>query len=233
MSGEHYLNIAPMTDTADLFVKIGWCPDVVKLINLYDGQEFYWNRCEHGHYQGAASSGGIEVGTTGGRNLTLVKGVKLVKFVNSNILDVSSDPADVDSTNWPDANGIKISANVALLTTDKMVQIEAWRMDFIWLKAYHDGTTSSNTYFEDTSYDFIELGVCGNGQWLIYNQTNGNYAYVKDVLKGSGSNHSRIYTAIDAAGTATTAADFDTSDVCYLFPVAAASYPLSDVALMT
>ena len=232
MSGEHYLNNAIMTDSADLFVRIGFCPDVVKLTNLYDGQRLLWNRAYNAHYQGAACSGGMAYSATGGAALTTVLGVKLVKFT-TDVMSTTSDPADVDGTNWFEANGIKISANVALLASDQLLQIEAWRMDYIWLKAYHDGTTSSDTYFEDSSYDFKELGVCGNGQWLIYNQTNGNYAYVKDVRKGTGSKHSRIYTATDAAGTATTAADFDTSDVCYVFPVAAASYPLSDIVIMT
>jgi len=233
MSKEHYLNVWPMTDSADLYVKIGWCPDKVVLTHLDDGRQFIWNRVDHAHYQGAACSGGITVSATGGRALTTTEGIKLCKFTNSNILDVTADPADVDGTNWWEANGISISSNVSLLENDIMLEIEAWKMDYIWLKAYHDGTTSNNTYFEDTSYDFKELGVSGNGQWLIYNQTNGNYAYVKSVKKGTGGKHSRIYTATDTVGTATTAADFVTNDVCFIFPRSAACYPLSDIGAMT
>lgn len=232
-SEQYYVNVAPMTDTADLFVRIGWCPDVVKLTSLTDGKRFIWNRIAHGATGGAACSGGISIGVTGGAALVGAStGVVLCKFVAEPI-DTTSDPAIVDATNWPDANGIKLSSTLDMLKTDHLVMIEAWRMNYIWIKGVHDGTTDSNTYFEDTSYDFKELGVCGNGGWLIYNQTNGNYAYVKDVRKGTAGKHSRVYTAVDANGTATTAADFDTSDVCYIFPVSAACYPLSDVVIMT
>ena len=234
---EYFSNIVPMTNTADLFVRIGFAPDVVRLTHLDDGRQFILNRCEHGHYQGAAASGGIAFTTTGGAALsTTAAGIALCKFAEpaDDLTQGGSDPVTVDSTNWTEGNGIKCCQTMDLLENDILLLVEAWRMNYVWLKAYHDGTTSSNTYFEDSSYDFRELGVSGNGKWIIYNQTNGNYAYVKKVTKPADkTRHCRIYTALDVDGTATTAADFDTSDVCYLFPVDACPYPMSDIGKMT
>jgi hypothetical protein len=161
------------------------------------------------------------------------KGIKLVQFTDTP-LNTSSDPSAIDPAEYYKANGIQITSDVAFLADNNIVFVEAWKMQNTFLKCTHDGTTSSNTYFEDASFDFLECGVSGNGQWLIYNLTNGNYAYIKEVRKPADSNkHCRLYTATDAAGTATTAADFDTNDVCYVFPVSCAWYPLSDIGLMT
>lgn len=239
MSGteQYFVNIAPMTDTADLFMRIGFCPDVVRLTGLTDGKRFVWNRIAHGASGGAAHSGGISIGVTGGAALVGAStGIVLCEFTEdvTDLTHGGSDPAIVDATNYIDANGIKLSSTLDLLKTDHFVMVEAWRMTFPWIKGVHDGTTSSNTYFEDSSYDFRKLGVSGNGLWMIYNQTNGNYAYVKKVVKPAGqTNWCRIETATDQDGTATTAADFDTSDVCYIFPIEAAPFPMSDVGAMT
>jgi len=214
-------------DSNDIFVPIGWCPDVVRVTNIYDGQDNLWTRL-------MGTDGGLERAAAGDRNLRTDKGIKLVKFTDS-VLNTTSDPSEVDPSNWVEANGIQITSDAAMMNDNYVVLVEAWRMNNVFIKATHDGTTSSNTYFEDASFDFLELGVSGNGQWLIYNiTTNCDYAYVKSVTKPMGkSKHCRIYTATDAAGTATTAADFDTGDICYIFPVSAAWYPMSDIGLMT
>ena len=237
---DYYSNIVPMTDGADLFIRIGFCPDVVKLLNLYDGQQVFWNRCEHGHYQGAAASGGIWVTVGGTRALVAATGnIALCEFTGGQAdvawgqIDYPSDPAVIDGTNWIDANGIKITKQTILLASDQLLQIEAWRMNHIWLKLYHEGGASQVTARDD-SYDFKELGVSGNGRWLLYNQSNGDYAYVKQVRKGNGkSKWSLIDLATDAEGTPTSAAALATNDVCYVFPINAAPYPMSDIVKMT
>lgn len=235
MSQEYYSNIAPMTDGADLFVRIGFCPDVVKLTNLYDGQQFLWNRAEHAHYQGAAASGGINFTVGGTRALVAsTGGIALCDFTGGiATIDYPSDPAVVNGTNWINANGIKITSTVALLATDQLLLVEAWRMNHLFLKAYHEGGASHVTFRDDT-FDFKDLGVSGNGNWILYNQSNGNYAYVKQVRKQNGkSTWSLIDTAIDSDGTATSAATFANNDVIYLFPVNAAPFPMGDVGMMT
>uniref|UniRef100_A0A6M3ID61 Uncharacterized protein n=1 Tax=viral metagenome TaxID=1070528 RepID=A0A6M3ID61_9ZZZZ len=241
MSGnDQYFSVTlPVMDTAatDVYVRIGFTPDVVRLTNLYNGISMIWNRAVHGHYQGATASGGLAITATGGIALgAATAGLCLCKFIEpaTDLTHGGAVPATVDGTNWIDANGIKIAWVNTVLTDDTMLMVEAWRMNYILLKAYHDGTTNSNTYFEDSSYDFRELGVCGNGKWLIYNQTNTDYAYIKSVNKPAGKTKwCRLYTATDAAGTATTAADFDTSDVCYIFPIDAAPYPMTMIGITT
>ena len=101
------------------------------------------------------------------------------------------------------------------------------------MKGVHDGATNSNTYFQDNSVDFKDNGVCGGQQWLIYNRTNTNYAYVGEVQKPAGKSKYCRLTLTDAAGNATTAADIDTSDVVIVMPKQYAQYPMSDYGLMT
>jgi len=209
----------------DLFVKLGFCPERVRITALDDGAENYWVRM-------LGTDGAIVRATTGDRTITTDKGIKLVKFTEEPI-NTTSDPAEVDPGNYIDANGIQITADVVFLGDDEIVFVEAWRMTNVMVKATHDGTTSMN-YLEDASYDFKDLGVSGNLTWLCYNLTNGNYAYIKEVIKPSGTNKYSRLTLCNASGTAytTAEADIDTGDVCYIFPLASAWYPMSDVGLM-
>lgn len=222
----YFSTYAVTKNTADLFINIGWCPDKVLVRSLYDGGGFEWYRLQ-------GDTCGFTLANAGDRALVSSAGISLVQFTDAAI-DTSSDPSSVDPANYIDANGIQLAAAMDFFADDEVVMVEAWRMNNVFIKATHDGTTSSNTYFEDASFNFHELGVSGNGQWLIYNITNTNYAYIKEITKPMDkSKYCRIYTATDSTGTATTAADFDTGDVCYIFPVSAAWYPLSDIGLMT
>jgi len=223
---ERYSNIIPIMDTNDSFVKIGFCPDVVRVTKLSDGQDIVWARV-----MGADTA--LERVAAGDRTLTSDKGIKLVQFTEMIGMDESSDPSAVDPVEYYKANGIQITADETFMEDDKLCLVEAWRLNHLWIgPCVHDGTTSSNTYGEDRSFDFLELGVSPN--WIVYNQTNGDYAYVKEVIRPMGqTKHCRVYTATDTSGTATTAADFDTADVFYIFPRAAAPYPMSDIGLMT
>jgi len=220
--GKYFSTYVVSADGADCFIPIGWCPEKVTITALDDGQANTW-------YRMLGNDGALVRAAAGDITITTDKGIKLVKFEDSSD-KITSDPSAVDPGNWIDANGIQITGDVAFLGDDEIVFVEAWGMDRVWIKATHDGTTSSNTYFEDGSYDFLELGVSGNGQWLIYNLTNTDYAWIKDVVKpADSSKHCRLYTATDAIGTATTAADFDTGDVCYIFEAKTAQYPMSDM----
>jgi hypothetical protein len=219
---------AAITNTADLFINIGWCPDKVLVRSLTDGGGFEWYRL-----QGDAC--GFTLANAGDRALVSSAGVSLVQFTESSI-DTSSDPSSVDPSNWIDANGIQLAAAMDFFADEEIVMIEAWRINYPWIRCVHDGTTSSNTYFEDGSFDFLELGVSSNGQWIIYNQTNGNYAYIKSITKPADSTkYCRLYTALSAGvdASATTAADFDTNDVCFVFPANCGIYPISDLTIMT
>ena len=116
---QYYVNIAPMTDTADLFIRIGFPADVVRLTNCYDGQRFIWNRCMHGHTGGAAATGGIAIGVTGGAAYLSTGGVALCKFIEpvTDLTQNSTDPVTVDSTEYIDANGIKLASSLAMLSS--------------------------------------------------------------------------------------------------------------------
>lgn len=222
---EHFSTYVVTMDGQDCYVKIGFCPDVVRITKLSDGQDNLWCRM-------LGNDGAIVRAVAGDRTITTDKGIKLVKFSDESI-NQTSDPEVVDAGNWIDANGIMITGDVGFLADDNIVLVEAYRMDTLWIKATHDGTTSMN-YLEDSSYDFKELGVSGGQTFICYNLTNGDYAYVLNVVKPAGKTKFCRLTLGTADGTAytTAEADIDTSDVCYIFPVSAAQYPLSDLGLM-
>lgn len=222
---DYFCQYVATMDANDLFVKIGFCPEVVKITKLSDGQDNVWCRL-------MGNDASLARVAAGDRTAVTDKGIKLVEFTDDPI-NLSSDPSAVDPTEFYKANGIQITADVAFLADDNIVLVEAWRMQKIFLKAVHDGGDNKNTYFQDASFDFKDAGVSGGQSWLIYNLSNGNYAYVGEVLKPEGQSKYCRLTTTDASGNATTAADFDDNDICYVFPVGAAWYPMSDIGLMT
>ena len=59
MSNDYYSNLIISTKDVDHFVRIGWCPDIVKVTNATSGVFILWNRARYGHAAGALASGGI------------------------------------------------------------------------------------------------------------------------------------------------------------------------------
>ena len=98
----------------------------------------------------------------------------------------------------------------------------------------HDGTTDSDTYWEDSSIDFEKAGVSGGQKWILFNLENKNYAYVKEVQKPSGKTKKcKLTLAIDSSGTAATAANSDTADVGILMLATNVQYPMVNMGVMT
>src|SRR3990172_4991249 len=203
---EQYFNTLVVTkDTNDLFIRIGWCPEKVKLTNITEGKAVEWTRI-------MGNDASLERVAAGDITANTDKGIKLVEFTDLP-KNLTADPSAIDPAEWYKANGIQITADVAFLADDVIVLVEAWRSTGPRVvKGVHDGTTSSNTYFEDASYDFKEAGFKVGD--IVYNQTNANYGFVKEITKPLGkTKYCRIYTSTDRAGlNATAAADFDTSD---------------------
>lgn len=222
--GKHYSRIVPLMDTVDFYVKLGFCPDIVKITDLYAGLDMIWARSMPADYS-------ISRVAAGDRTLNTGSGIKLVKFSEMDSNDITAAPTVVESGQWNDADGIMITADAVPLADDVMFLIEAWTLDVPIVRAVHDGTTSSNTYLEDASVDFRDAGVSTG--WVIYNQTNGNYCFVGEVQRPAGKTKFCRATSVLANGSPTTAADFDTSDVCFLMPKSAMAYPLSAIGAMT
>lgn len=213
----------------DLFVRIGWCPDIVKFTEWETGLEFMWYRLQ-------GKDTGISIVAAGDKTVETAKGIYLVNFTEDP-MDMSADLTAFTDVNWnengKDANGIKFASDVVGLTDHGLLHMEAWRMQVPIIRAVHDGTTSANTYFQDSSIDFKKLGVSGGQLWLLYNFTNQNYAYIGEIQKPSGQSKFCRVTLVTAAGIAMAAADSDTSDVAYLLPKKNAQYPLSDYGIMS
>ena len=171
--------------------------------------------------------------TTGAEHsLASSDGISLCIF-SDDVENTTADPTVNSAQEVFKANGIRISNWNLLDSNNTPYALEAWPMQSPCIHIVHDGTTSSDTYAEDSEFDLKDLGV-GTG-WVAYNFDNDNYAFVKSVeYVADNGNYSRIYLATDKAGNnATTAADIDTDDDLYLFPYSAAQYPLSDIGLMT
>jgi hypothetical protein len=178
-----------------------------------------------------------QIDTTGVRALDGSEGISLVAFTSpwSDYLDgTASAPSDVEVGRWYEANGIRIDTACLPSQDGIPYMLEVWPLGQTFIRAVHDGTTSSNTFFQDSSIDFADAGVEGGGTWVIINESNDNYAYIDAVQRPSGqTRYCRLTTTTSAGGNATTAADFDTGDVAFIIPLDEVQYPLSGIGVMT
>lgn len=220
---EHFCQPVIGQGSNAIYVRLGFCPDVVKLTEWATGLAFEW-------YRGQGNDTGINADATGDRTVQTDQGVKLVYFEDIPH-KLTAVPTVVEAGDWQKANGIQLTSDLTALTDHALLMCEAFRMDVPFTRGVHDGTTSSNTYFEDSSMDFAHQGVCGGQTWILYNMTNNNYAHISSLVKVTDK-YSRLMLS-DAAGTATTAADIDTSDVCLIMQKDMAQYPLSTYGHMT
>lgn len=223
--GKHYARMIPLMDTTDFYVKLGFCPDIVKLTSTYSGIDMFWARC-------MGNDTSISRVAAGDRTLDTSYGITLVKFPVGDSNDLTATPTSVEAGQWNDADGILISSDSVPLADDVMFLLEAFTLDVPVVNAVHDGGNNCNTYLQDASVDFRDAGVSPG--WIIYNKSNGNYAYVGEVQKPAGqAKYCRVTSLLSPGGSATTAADFDNSDVIFLMPKSAMAYPLSAIGLMT
>jgi len=220
-----YIGYVIGMDTNDIFVRLGFCPEVVRITQLDQGEVVTWCRM-------LGNDAGIHV-DSGTDTVNSDKGIKLVQFDEGKIADdATSDPSAVTQDEWYKANGIQITSDVAMLEDDHLYLLEAWGMDMPVIQITHDGGDATNTYVEDSSVDLRHAGVSSG--WVVYNQTNGNYAYVGEVKRPAGeSKYCRATLVTSRGGNATTAADIDDDDVIYLFPEGYLTYPKSDIGAMS
>lgn len=220
----------------DIFLKIGFCPDVIKITEWATGLGIIWYRLQ-----------GIDTAITrvaaGDRTVQSGQGIVLgsIEKDHGEEMTADTDFTAFSDSNWAEdgmtANAVKLTSDLTGLTDHALLMFEAFRMQVPVIRAVHDGDTNNNTYFEDSSIDFKELGVSdqwNRAQWLIYNLSNNNYAYISEVIKPVGkAKHCRLRLAEATDGTATASADIDTGDVALILPRKYAQYPLSDYGLMT
>lgn len=216
---------------ASTYFRLGWCPGFVKVINFVDGDEVLWCPLIPEEYSVNIA------GSTGNRSLGTSAGIRLVKFNDEpgSLPGSGGTPSDLENGHWWKANGIEVAATAIAIGNGEPFCVEAYRMTVPIIRAVHDGTTDSDTYFEDSSIDFLEAGVSPNGKFILINESNDNYAYVGAITKPAGqANHCRIYTYEDEGlVTANDGANFDTDDVIYIIPREWVQYPLSGIGLMT
>lgn len=218
----------------DVFLRIGFCPDFVRIVEHATGLEIMWFRLK-----------GLDQDVTrvaaGDRTVNTGQGVVLGHMAKIPYdMTADTDFTAFSDANWlennMEANAIKLTSDITGLTDHAMMFYEAWRMDYPAIRAVHDGGDNCNTYFQDASIDFEKLGVVSsptNPQWLLYNVTNNNYAHIGAVQKVTDKANKCRVTLVTAAGVATSAADIDDGDIGILIPKMHAQYPLGDYGHMT
>jgi|GEM_PF-1688726 len=214
------------------YFRFGFCPFKVKITAQSEEDVAIWM------LPMAAAASIDTVDSTGVRVLGAA-GVRLCKFsdpTGGGLPGSGGTPTIVEQGKWYDGvDGIEINASQVAIADGVPYIVEAWGLDEpLLIRAVHDGTTSSNTYFEDSSIDFRKAGVSDAQMWVVINITNDNWCYIKNITKPSGkANWCRCYTALDDSGTPTAAADFDTADVLILMPRAFMQFPQTGLGLMT
>lgn len=175
--------------------------------------------------------------STGVRTIDTSHGIRLVKFNDEpgSLPGSGGTPSDVENGRWWEANGIEITASCISIQDGSPYCVIVHRMTVPIVRAVHDGTAESGTYFEDSSIDFVEAGVPENGKSILISDTNDDYAFVGAITAPAGkTNRCRIYTYEDEGlVTATAAAAFGTGDICYIIPRQFAQSPLSGIGKMT
>ena len=209
---------------AAMYFNLGFCPARVDIQGSVEEDSVVWT------IDLAAGYGLESIDADGITALTTATGITLVKFDDEpgSMPGSGGAPSTVEPGRFWEANGIGIGASAAANVDGNPFTVQCFRMNIPIIRAVHDGTTNSNTYFEDSSIDFFEAGVSDNGKFILVNESNDNMAYVGTITKPSGkSRYCRIYTYEDEGlATATATADFDTSDVVFIIPRQYIQYPL-------
>ena len=218
---------------ASTYFYTGFAPGFVEVRAMGDGTEdiAYWSPM-------MPAENSIEIEADDGiHTFDASDGIRLVKFDDSpgSLPGSGGTPSDVENGRFFEANGIEITAGSLGIVDGVPFIVIVHRMTVPIIRAVHDGTAESGTYFEDSSLDFFEAGISDNGKFILISETNDNYAFVGSITKPSGKNkYCRIYTYEDEAlSTPTATAAFGTDDVIYIIPRQFAQYPLSDIGLMT
>ena len=221
MSRFRCINV-PMMDTKDTFIHLGFVPGKVIITNQNDGQENVW-------MMGMVMDCGLERVAAGDRTLRTDKGISLCQFINKPS-KTTTDPVAVAAYEFWKANGIKIHSDYVGLADDIIFNVMAWEAtDLLVGPCVHDGDTNGAYKVTDKDVDFLACQVSSGH--IVYNQTNGNIAFVGSLSKFEGTNIFNTINCVDSNGADLTAADFDTSDVFFVFPPDL-FYPRADLGYM-
>lgn len=214
--------------TNDIFVYLGFCPDVVEVVNYTGTQMGLWHRLlgndAHLCMTATETDDSAWVPTA-----EADEGIKLVQMKGPGI-DQSSDPSAVTSPNL--ADGIQITSDWAGgigggITANDVMWVKAYRASVPWVYAKHDG--GAVYYLKDTDVDFMEAGVSGGQMWIAINYTQGEVSYIGEVQKPFGETKYNKCTLVDSNGTAISSDASADNDEFILMPKDDAQYPLSDI----
>ena len=232
--GKHFTKPIVAQGSNDIFIKLGFCPDIVRITEWATGLEMLWYRL-----QGPDTS--ITRVAAGDRTVQTAQGLYLGHIAEESYdVDADADFVAFSDVNWVEgdktANAIKLTSDLTGLTDHALCMLEAYEMDVPVIRSIHDGGDTKHTYWQDASIDFEKLGVITSPTkptWVLYNTTNNNYAYIGEVRSVSGKANKCRLTLVNAAGTAMAAADIDDDDVALILPRGEVQYPLSDYGLMS
>ena len=208
-----------------IYIKTGFCPDVVKITEWATGLGVEW-------FRGQGNDTSITRVAAGDRTVQTAQGVKLVK-IDGHMSDLTAAPTVVEAGDWANANGFMFTSDLTGLTNHALLMVEAYSLDTNFIRSIHDGGDAVHTYWEDSSLDFRENGISGGQNFILFNLTNANYCHIGEVQKPFGENKACRLTLVDSGGQALTASDIDDDDICIILQKNKAQYPLSDYGHMT
>lgn len=216
---------------AAIYHRLGFCPVYVRLWSIMDSEDVD----EWALLMANATSISVD-DSDGNRDAVSSGGISLVEFDEewANYLDASATaPSAVEPGKWYQGNGISIGTSCQVNVNGVPYMGIAYPLGVPVIRSVHDGG-ASNVHWQDSSLDFQKCGVEGGQQWIIINEDNDNYAYVKEVQKPAGqSDYCRLTLAESADGTATAAAAIADADKGYIIRKDMVQYPLSGIGAMT
>ena len=190
-----------MGTAADIPLRIGFCPDHVLVVKIGVGIEDLWYR---------TMAAGSEIGRTasGTRTYTSTAGITPISVIG----EVGSEVVTAkESGDYFNINGFQVDAGAAVNGDTIPLEWYAWGSGIFPIRTVHDGGDTCNTYWQDASLDFRDLGVT-KGMVLI-NIDNDDRVVIESIEKPYGEDK---YCRLNFAVALT--ADIDDDDVGIIVP---------------
>jgi len=200
--GENFKHGFVMGTGVDIAVRLGFCPDHVLVVQIGVGIETLW-------YRTMPADSELSRVAAGDRTYSTDKGIKPIMI--EGVLG-SEVVTELESADYFRCNGFQIEDDSPVNINATALHWYAWGSGPYPIRAVHDGGNTCNTYLEDSSLDFRDLGVTPG--FVIINATNDDRGVVASVEKPTDkSRYCRLNIGGGVAG-----ADIDDDDVCYVMP---------------
>lgn len=226
--------IKPVRATgSNIWVYLGFAPEYVEVYDFTNAIVARWHRFM-GNDAGLNTAPDADNNNADITNQNSGNGISLVQMENPGI-ELSSNPSTVIDPTYGD--GLLLPPDLgnteASVSSGDLLYVIAYRATEPLVLATDDGGSTSNNYLEDSSKDFVDLGVPGGQQWIGIDVTNGNYAYLGNPTVPAQKTKAYRIPLTDAAGNQISSGISSSGGDWWLMPAKNAQYPLSDLTQLT